>query len=44
MINPYLLEDSEGQNWHIYHGEQPTREEIMKRHGLTKDDYFKIIW
>ena len=44
MINPYLLEDDQGHNWHIYHGEQPTREEIMERHGLTEDDYFKVIW
>lgn len=20
MINPYLLEDAQGQNWHVYHG------------------------
>ena len=44
MLEPFLLEDDQGNNWHVYHGEKPTREEIMKRHGLTDNDYFKVIW
>ena len=43
MVEPFLLEDDQGNNWFRYDGNRPSVEEIMKRHGLTEDDHFRIL-